>query len=406
MTHSYAGIIKVYCLDDSARDEVRELAEKFGFTYYVRPDRGHFKKAGNLRYGYKHSDGEFIAIFDADFKPRHDFLSELLPYFYLDTSTGIVQSPQYFDVHSRQNWLERGAGAVQELFYRFSQVSRQNFDSAICVGSNAVYRRKALDSVGGTALIEHSEDVHTGFNLRTQGWNLRYIPVILAKGLCPSNMTAFFKQQYRWCRGSMSLLQSKKFWKTKLSFRARLSYFSGFLYYISTAINSLFLPVIPLLVLFFFADKITINHYLLVLPSFIFAFVIFPIWHNAIYGVEAWAVRSVYGWAHLFAVVDTIIGKSMAWKPTGAKVGKDTRYIMFRVMQFIFNFIPSIVWVTLAAERLVVSQNKILYIPLLISGAHYFFVCLKVTLYSKPSEPKPEKRTTKKKNILQSPALS
>ena len=58
--------------------------------------------------------------------------------------------------------------------------------AAICVGSNAVYRRAALDSNGGTTLIEHSEDVHTGFDLRRNGWPLRYIPVNLATGLCPA----------------------------------------------------------------------------------------------------------------------------------------------------------------------------------------------------------------------------
>jgi hypothetical protein len=30
------------------------------------------KKAGNLRHGHERSDGEFIAIFDADFCPRRD----------------------------------------------------------------------------------------------------------------------------------------------------------------------------------------------------------------------------------------------------------------------------------------------------------------------------------------------
>jgi cellulose synthase (UDP-forming) len=44
---------------------------------------------------------------------------------------GIVQSPQHFRVLSGQNWIERGAGAVQELFYRNVQVSRQYFGAAI-----------------------------------------------------------------------------------------------------------------------------------------------------------------------------------------------------------------------------------------------------------------------------------
>jgi len=63
-------------------------------------------------------------------------------------------------------------------------VSRQGSDGAICVGSCAVYRRAALDTNGGTTLIEHSEDVHTGFDLRGLGWDLRYIPVAVSTGVC------------------------------------------------------------------------------------------------------------------------------------------------------------------------------------------------------------------------------
>jgi len=95
------------------------------------------------------------------FRPRADMLAEMLPYFDEYPDVGIVQSPQFFRVHSGQGWLERGAGAVQELFYRSVQVSRQNHGAAICVGSCAAYRRAALDDIGGTTLIEHSEDVHT-----------------------------------------------------------------------------------------------------------------------------------------------------------------------------------------------------------------------------------------------------
>ena len=101
----------------------------------------------------------------------------MLPYFAADRSLGIVQSPQYFHTEGRMSWVQRGAGTVQELFYRLVQVSRDRHDGAICVGSCAIYRRTALASNGGTTLIGHSEDVHTGFDLRRAGWGLRYFPV-------------------------------------------------------------------------------------------------------------------------------------------------------------------------------------------------------------------------------------
>jgi cellulose synthase (UDP-forming) len=88
----------VYVLDDSKDnlDAHRALAEEFGFVYMERPNKGHMKKAGNLKHTFERSSGEFIAIFDADFAPHPDFLIETLPYMN-DPKVGIVQTPQYFE---------------------------------------------------------------------------------------------------------------------------------------------------------------------------------------------------------------------------------------------------------------------------------------------------------------------
>ena len=85
------------------------------------PNRGWLKKSGNLLYGFKVSSGEYILLLDADFAPRRDLLDETLPYMAAYPSVGIVQTPQFFRVAEQQTWVERGAGAVQELFYRSIQ---------------------------------------------------------------------------------------------------------------------------------------------------------------------------------------------------------------------------------------------------------------------------------------------
>jgi cellulose synthase (UDP-forming) len=382
MCQSYPGEVRVICLDDACSNEVRHQAVQFGFDYMSRPNRGWFKKAGNLRYGFERSNGDFIVIFDADFRPRGDFLTELLPYFDAQGDIGIVQSPQFFDVLPEQNWLERGAGAVQELFYRSVQVSRQASDGAICVGSNAIYRRAALNDIGGTALIEHSEDVHTGFNLRTKGWKLKYVPIVLAKGLCPNELDAFFKQQYRWCMGSMSLLTSAKFWKTKLPLFTRLCYLSGFMYYIHTAIYAVFMPVIPLLMLYAIPEQIHIANYLLIIPSIVYMHVVFPLWHRARYGIEAASVRNIYGWAHLAAIVDKIRDSAMEWQPTGAKSRKrNSKYATFRQNVLLLNLIPALLWVGGAIKHMAVSHEPLHYLPILLLGIYYLCVVLKIVLY-------------------------
>lgn len=153
------GRLKVYVLDDGASDAVRSMASLYGFNYICRDDRPRLKKAGNLRWAFARTQGDFFAIFDADFCPRPDFLNEIMPIHLEKTDTAIVQTPQFFRISDDQTWVEQGAGAVQELFYRVVQINRNRWGASICVGSNAVYRREALVEVGGTAEIGFSEDV-------------------------------------------------------------------------------------------------------------------------------------------------------------------------------------------------------------------------------------------------------
>jgi cellulose synthase/poly-beta-1,6-N-acetylglucosamine synthase-like glycosyltransferase len=207
---------KIYVLDDSGSDEVKESARLFDFEYICRPNRGVLKKAGNLRHAFKITSGELIVIFDADFCPRTDFLKETVPYFAQDRDIAIVQTPQYFSIRTGQSWIEKGGGYIQELFYRMIQINRQTWGAAICVGTNAIYRRSALEPFGGTAAIGYSEDVHTGWNCLKLGYKIRYIPIILAQGICPDTVQAFFIQQYRWAMGSITLSMNKEFWKSKL----------------------------------------------------------------------------------------------------------------------------------------------------------------------------------------------
>ena len=149
MSEYYQGTVTTYVLDDSASPELRAMARDFGFAYATRPKRGWFKKSGNLLWGFEVSNGDFVLLLDADFAPRYDLLNETLPHMDAYPDTGIVQTPQFFRVEDDQTWVERGAGAVQELFYRSIQTARAEKGGAICVGSCAIYRRAALADNAG-----------------------------------------------------------------------------------------------------------------------------------------------------------------------------------------------------------------------------------------------------------------
>ena len=378
MAWAYPGPIYVHVLDDSPEPTLQRMAMAFRFDYVRRHNRGWFKKAGNLRNAFERTNGEYILILDADFAPRPDMINEMLPYFYAEPGIGIVQSPQFFRVHGGQGWVERGAGMVQELFYRSVQVSRQNHGAAICVGSCAIYRREALNSIGGTALVEHSEDVHTGFDLNRAGWKLRYIPVALAAGLCPPDVNSFFTQQYRWCAGSMSLLSSAKFWRTKLAVRARLSYFSGFMYYVHTALFTFVAPVIPIVLLYVFPYRISLANYVLILPSILYNTIIFPLWHRSRYRLDAWTVKMIYGWSHAFAILDILVGRRMGWQPTGGTAKKSKTRRLWIGMS-VWTGATAVLWVGGAAYQML-HTNALRYAAAFLAGMFFLTVVAQALL--------------------------
>lgn len=314
----HQGPLNVYVLDDSARPEVRTLARLYGFHYLTRPDRGVFKKAGNLKYGYDRSDGDFLIVFDADFCPRPDFLANTLPYFE-DEHIGIVQTPQFFDTDKSMGWIQRCAGATQELFYRWIQPGRDRSNAAICVGTNAVYRRAGLIKSGGFAQIGHSEDVHTGVNLMRVGYYVRYVPIILAKGICPDTTSGFLNQQYRWCTGSMSLLADPTFHANEhIGFRQRMSFWAGFLYYISTALNAFTAPIPGLVMAWVLPQYVFPINSIWLLGAISLWLVVLPLTMHSRWRIDVLRVQVMYSFAHAIAIFDIVRGKTKGWVATGA----------------------------------------------------------------------------------------
>jgi cellulose synthase (UDP-forming) len=352
LSRSYQGEITTYVLDDSASPELKAMAREFGFAYATRPDRGWLKKSGNLLYGYQISRGDFILLLDADFAPRHDLLNETLPYMTAHPRAGIVQTPQFFHVSDHQTWVERGAGAVQELFYRSIQTARARKGGATCVGSCAVYRRAALDENHGMSLSEHSEDLRTGFDLQRLGWQLRYLPIALSTGTCPDNVLAFLNQQYRWCSGTITLMCEGRFWRTKLRLYTRLCYISGFVYYLYTALFTFVIPALAIAILIFEPRILQWRNMVFILPMIFYAGIVYPAWHRSPYRLEAWAVRVVSGWAHLFAAWDIARGKRRGWQPSGSSATKQDGRRRFWIGVIGWSAGSAATWTVLALWRL------------------------------------------------------
>jgi cellulose synthase (UDP-forming) len=375
----YPGSLTPYVLDDGARTEVKRMAKEFGFAYATRPNRGWFKKSGNLKYGFEISHGDFILLLDADFCPRDDLLEEALPYFDAFPDVGIVQTPQYFHVMDSQTWVERGAGATQELFYRSIQTARARKDSAVCVGSCAVYRRAALAPGGGMSLAEHSEDLHTGFDLYLRGWRMRYLPIALSTGNCPDNIPAFINQQYRWCSGTFSLLATRKFWRSQLPLHTRICYLSGLTYYIYTAVFTFVTPALGISLLAFDPRILSLRNMVYVAPILFYAGVIYPMWHRSPYRLEAWAVRNLSGWAHVFAITDMMRGRLKGWQPSGTGARKQDGRRRLWIGLIGWSLTSSALWVGVGLWRMMTMDPFNIFLTFVL-GAFQLVVVARILI--------------------------
>jgi cellulose synthase (UDP-forming) len=228
------GTHQTWLLDDGRRPEMAALARELGCRYLARADNAH-AKAGNLNHALAHSQGELIAIFDADHAPRRDFLARTLGYFD-DERVGFVQTPQdFYNLDSYQHrWRDR-RGAVwteQSLFFRVIQRGKDMWNAAFFCGSCAVVRRSALDEIGGFATGTVTEDLHTSMRLHARGWKSVYHAQPLAFGLAPESIEPFLGQRVRWGQGAMHVWRKEGILTHKgLSLAQRLNYLASVLTY-------------------------------------------------------------------------------------------------------------------------------------------------------------------------------
>ena len=198
----------VYVLDDCRRPWLRDFCQSKGVGYITRPDNKG-AKAGNINHALKVTNGEFVAIFDADFIPQRPFLMRVMGFFD-DPKVGIVQTPHAFYNHDPMQTnlsMRKTLPDDQRFFFESIMPARDGWDAAFCCGSNSVTRRSALDLAGGR-LPEGSitEDMLLSMVLLRKGFITRYLNERLAYGLAPESVSAFFVQRQRWARGAIQIL--------------------------------------------------------------------------------------------------------------------------------------------------------------------------------------------------------
>lgn len=236
-----------YLLDDTRDPRMRDLAIEMGAVHLELigiPGA----KAGKINAALQQTDEDFILVLDPDHIPFPQFLDRVLGYFD-DPEVGFVQVAQAYG-NARESFVARGAAEQTFAFYGPIMQGMSGTGTAVAIGANCTFRRTALESIGGHG-IGLAEDLVTSIRLHARGWRSIYVPEVLSRGLVPSDLDSYLKQQLKWSRGVYEVLfreYPRAF--RKLTAYQKISYFMIGSYYL-VGLTSLIFVSVPLLYLLF-----------------------------------------------------------------------------------------------------------------------------------------------------------
>ena len=212
---------QIQVLDDST-DETKEIiaakvaelaATGLNIQHIHRIDRTGYK-AGALDDAMDRVQGEFIAIFDADFVPDKDFLIRTMPYF--KEGIGVVQS--------RWGHLNKTYSLLTELqafglngHFAIEQGGRNasghfiNFN-----GTAGIWRKTCIEEAGGWEHDTLTEDLDLSYRAQMRGWKFKYLEDVESPAELPITMSALKSQQHRWMKGGAECFI--KMWKSLITF--------------------------------------------------------------------------------------------------------------------------------------------------------------------------------------------
>ncbi len=222
--------LEIQVLDDSTDETCQIVAGKvdrlrrtgLDIVHLHRTDRTGFK-AGALAAGLKVARGGFLAIFDADFVPRPDFLRATVPYF-ADPAIGMVQG-SWSHINRGFSLLTRVEAILLDGHFQIEHTARNR--TGCCFnfnGTAGIWRRQAILDGGGWQHDTLTEDLDLSYRAQLAGWRFLYLPQVDVPAELPVDVQGFKSQQFRWAKGSIQtgrkllwrILRSRLPWRAKI----------------------------------------------------------------------------------------------------------------------------------------------------------------------------------------------
>ena len=222
--------LEIQVLDDSTDDTVT-LANKiideykakgFNIKHIHRIDRTGYK-AGALKAGLDVAEGEFVAIFDADFVPNADFLEETIPYF-TNPEIGLVQT-RWEHLNEDRSMITKAQALALDAHFCVEQQTRSNAGFFFSFnGTAGIWRKETIIDAGNWQADTLTEDLDLSYRAQLKGWKFIYLNEVTSPAELPEDINSLKIQQFRWTKGAVetAIKLIPKIIKAKLPFTVKL----------------------------------------------------------------------------------------------------------------------------------------------------------------------------------------
>ncbi|PVW17370.1 cellulose synthase family protein [Marixanthomonas spongiae] len=210
--------LEIQVLDDSTDESfettaahIKKLQQSgLDIKHLSREVRSGFK-AGALEEGLKTAKGEFIAIFDADFLPKKDWLQKTVPYF-KDEKIGVVQT-RWGHINRNYSLLTKIQAFALDFHFVLEQVGR-NFGNHFINfnGTAGVWRKTCIIDAGNWEGDTLTEDLDLSYRAQLKKWKFKYLEDVETPAELPVVISAAKSQQFRWNKGAAENFQ-KLYWR-------------------------------------------------------------------------------------------------------------------------------------------------------------------------------------------------
>ena len=223
--------LEIQVLDDSTDgtvDIVTQYVDRYRKLGYDikqvhRTNRQGFK-AGALKEGLTNARGEFVAIFDADFVPRPDFLLKTIPHFGSDPRVGMVQT-RWEHINADYSLLTRTQAMALDGHFVIEQAVRNKVGFFINFnGTAGVWRKECIFDAGNCQDDTLTVDLDLSYRAQLRGWKFKYLNNVTSPAELPSEINALKSQQFRWTKGAIETARKMlpPVWRSALPLKIKI----------------------------------------------------------------------------------------------------------------------------------------------------------------------------------------